>query len=286
MDVGLSRSVWFTPGRPDYTELALPATPEGQDVSQPSTSDEVDSSVAARTSEELDAASRIRALLQGDAAREKMLHGKETAGLRSASESIPEDVKRLMDQLAPLFRTLIGSDRMGEDAKRALAQALTQSESDVDRSSDLSTDAEPIDADERYQKMKAAVDAFHASLKKIFRIEDDAARAERSEGPSEKGEKEEGSGLDTEKAGDMSSADDGKAKRTDGTPSEREGLLLQPPSAARRPVDGEEQDRRATGASAPSDAVPPDQAYARLTAMYSALYSSASDRDSSLNTEG
>lgn len=286
MDVGLSRSVWFTPGRPDYTESALPAAPEGQDVSQPSTLDEGDSSVGIRTSEELDATSRIRALLEGDAAREKILYGKEASGLRSASESVPEDVKRLMDQLAPLFRTLMGSDRMGEGAKRALAQALTQSESDVDQSSDSSTDAKPIDADERYQKMKAAVDAFHASLKQIFRIEDDSARAERSEGPSGKDEKEEHSGLGTEKAGDMSSADDGKAKRADGTSSEREDLPLQPPSAARRPVDGEEQDSRATGASAPSDAVPPDQPYARLTAMYAALHASASDRDSSLNTEG
>lgn len=198
--------------------------------------------------------------------------------------NVPEDVSPLMDRLAPPIRALVESDRLSAENKRALAQALTQFEAQLRRSSPPEADVGPVDAKQRYEKLEAAINEFHVSLKQIFRIGDDSASglipgANPDDAPSAA-------------APERLRPVDASRPASDGTQqareplNERERLLLRIRAAYSQVASGERSTEQRSAVQSPPEAKERNErAYARFVSMYTALYPTP-DRMPLLNEEG
>lgn len=288
MDVGPTRSGWPLRKRPEPTRLTAPdALTPVQDPSRSTASSAVlpTGGEAAKGAEDV-------ALVQAPEAspairtpgREDPVSAPESTG-RDRDQDVPEDVEPFMERLAPSIRTLVESDQLNEENKRALVQALTQFEAEVRRSGeDPEEGIEAVDAQKRYEKLEAAIDKFHASLKRIFRIGDEAA----SGGAPDAGRDAFTSTPAAEASGlaDAFPPAAEENRQPDEVLSDRERLLLRIQAAYDQPASGA-QDAAQRSAPQPSPDVKglDGTAYARFVSMYTALYPTP-DRVPSLNEEG
>lgn len=282
MDVGPIRSIGPPSGR---TEPRKPTTPSplapAQTASRASADGAASTGDAANEQEKsLPAPGRLR--------RERAAPREAGTGRTAENETgqqappnpfddMPEGLKQVMEVLAEPIRTLLAGDELSTDAKKALAQALTQA--DVDAPQDT---AQPLAgteggaAERRYEELEAAIDAFHDALKRIFRIGADAAASAASD--------------PDRRLRDRRLQAEGKAEGPRETsplsagPSRRVGELARI-QAIYKPAS---EEMEATAASLlPGDAADgPDRMYARFASMYTARYGASSERAPLLNAEG
>lgn len=281
MDVGPTRSVWPSPGRPEPTQPAAPdALRPARDASR-SMSNEAALTSSRGAPKGLEPANPVP---RPDESHASGAPGQGTEARPEEpiqpAENVPEDMKPLMDRLAAPIRALIESDQLNEEAKRALAQALTQ----FDPSSEVpSVRTGPVDAQQRYEELEAAIDDFHESLKRIFRIGGDAvsnppdALARDGADPTTRTEQQPTETVP--RASDRASSSDAL--------SARERLLLRIQAAYEPPFSGEQDSDQQSDIRSFSDITASDKKmYARSASMYTALYPTAMDGASSLNAEG
>ncbi len=288
MDIELTRSGWPLRKRPEPTRLTAPdAMTSVQDPSRSTASSAVlpTSGEAAKGAEDV-------ALVQAPEAspairtpgREDPVSAPEPTE-RDRDRDVPEDVEPLMERLAPSIRALVESDQLNEENKRALVQALTQFESAVRRSSEDPKEViEAVDAKKRHERLEAAIDEFHASLKQIFRIGDDKASErvpDASRDAFTSASAAEASGL-----ADVFPPAAEENQQPGEVLSDRERLLLRIQAAYDPPASGAQDAEQRSAPQPSSDAKGLDgTAYARFVSMYTALYPTP-DRVPSLNEEG
>ncbi|NBB75085.1 MAG: hypothetical protein GVY35_15660 [Bacteroidetes bacterium] len=197
---------------------------------------------------------------------------------------VPEDVSPLMDRLAPSIQALVESDRLSAENKRALAQALTQFEARLRRSSPPAASVESVDAKQRYEKLETAINEFHASLKQIFRIGDESASGVTSD--ANPGDAPSASATERLQPGDASRSASEGGKPTKESLNERQRLLFRIRAAYTQVASGERSTEQRSAIQPSSGAKERNEgSYARFVSMYTALYPTP-DRVSLLNEEG
>lgn len=249
MDVGLTRSIGFTP---PGIERIPPADLPTRAGDRPQTDGAADRMIPADagTLSKADLLARLTARAGAPGQQTDDAASRESPVLRDAPE---RNVQRFMDTLAGPLRTLLEGEQLSEADRNALEEAVSRLESGT------TFPEATIDIEQLQKEMEAAFEQFYTSLKRIFRIGD--APQEEGAAPEDMGAVRFGAESDPRPAA---------AAVNDGRPPRSVDALS--PEAAPPSVD--------------EDGVQGGELYRRLAAFYAEEAAWPADDMPSLNARG